>query len=188
MSYRQLYARAQDQPGKVSTRWMRDQIIDITPVTTVKEQWTGLIDETQLRGFYIEGPLGPPIPLAENEVLITLARSLNRDWRRIVYTKELMHSFDTDEEKADTAEKFELQMEDLGDPSSEMSPQARAEIKAFWRALGVLCNADLRDQFRLAFEREEMSAAIIAARLRIPERYIRHLVRTDFQNIIDPLM
>ena len=63
----------------MSTKWIRDQLIDITPVTAVKEQWTGLIDETRIRGFYIEGPLGPPITLAENEVLITLARTLNRD-------------------------------------------------------------------------------------------------------------
>lgn len=188
MSHRELYDRAQGQLGKVSTKWIRDQLIDITPVTAVKEQWTGLIDETRIRGFYIEGPLGPPITLAENEVLITLARTLNRDWRRIVYTKELMHAFDTAEEKADTPEKFELQMEDLGDPSADMSPQARAEIKAFWRALGVLCSAEQRELFRLAVERQQVSAAVVAARLRIPERYIRHLVRDDFQNIVNGLM
>ncbi len=188
MSYRELYTRVQGQPGKVSTKWIRDQIIAITPLTAVKERWTGLIDETHIRGFYIEGPLGPPVPLAQNEALITLARSLDKDWRRIVYTKELMHAFDTDDEKADTPEKFELQLEDLGDPSADMSPQARAEIKAFWRALGALCNAQLREHFQLALQREEMSSTVVAARLRIPERYIRHLVRNDFQNIIDPLM
>ena len=188
MSYRDLYARVQTQHGKVSTRWIRDQIIDITPVTTVKQQWTGLIDPTRIRGFYIEGPLGPPIPLAEDEILITLARDQTRDWKRIVYTKELMHAFDTDEEKADTPEKFDLQMQDLADPSTDRAPQARAEIKALWRALGVLCNADLREQFRLQFESNEISAAVIAARLRIPESYIRHLLRNDFQNIVDRLM
>ena len=187
MPYRELYARVQNQPGKVSTRWLRDQIIAITPVTAVKERWTNLIDDTHIRGFYIEGPLGPPVPLADNEVLITLARSLDKDWRRFVYTKELMHAFDTDDEKADTPEKFELQLEDLDDPSADMSPQARAEIKAFWRAVGVLCNADLREQFRLAVQDEKMSPTVGAARLRIPERYIRHLVRNDFQNIVDRL-
>ena len=188
MSYRELYRRAQDQTGKVSTSWVRDQVIDITHITSIKEQWTGLINPEAVRGFYIEGPLGPPIVLADNEALITLARSLNRDWRRIVYTKELMHTFDTDEERADTPEKFRSQMEGLGDPYDEISPQARAETKAFWRALGVLCNAELRERFRDEFGRGEISAAMIAARLRIPERYTRHIVRENFQDIIDQLM
>lgn len=188
MSYSDLYDRVEGQQGKISTRWLRDQVIDITPINLIKEQWTGLIDIYQLRGFYVEGPLEPPVSLNENESLIVLARNLNRDWRRIVYTKELMHTFDTPEEKTDTAEKFDLQAEALRDPSTDLPLQVRAEIKAFWRALGVLCNSTLRGSLRERVESQEMSHAVAAAQIRIPEGYIRHIVRPDCEEIIQSVM
>ena len=176
MTYRDLYERAQEYGGKISTKWIRDQVIDITNITKIKEQWTGLILKENIRGFYILGPLGPPVTLIENEVLIVLARSLERDWRRIVYTKELMHVFDEAAEMADTTEKFDSQIEKITNPNADMSPQFRAEIKALWRALGVLCKENLRLEFKRAIENEEMSEAVVAARLRIPEQFVRILI------------
>lgn len=187
MTYRELYDQIQNNNGKNSTKWIRDQVIDVTHITLVREQWTSVIDNTNIRGFYIEGPLGHPVPLLENESLIVLARSLNREWRRIVYTKELMHAFDEPEEKADTPEKFDLQIERIADPSADMSPQYRAEIKALWRALGVLCNAEMRAEFKEAIQKDEMSEAVVAARLSIPEPFVRVLVREDFEEAIRKL-
>ena len=106
MSYRELYERIQGNNGRISTKRIKDIVIDITAIIAVKEQWTGSIDQTKIRSFYIEGPLEPPVPLVENEVLIVLPRSLTKEWRRIVYAKELMHAFDEPNEKADTAEKI----------------------------------------------------------------------------------
>ena len=152
------------------------------------EQWTGVIDNTMMRGFYFEGPLGPPTPLLENEVLIVLARSLDREWRRIVYTKELMHAFDEPKEKADSPDKFDLQIERISDPSADMSPQYRAEGKALWRALGVLCSAKMRAKFKEEIENGAMSEAVVAARLSIPELFVRTLAREDFGDVIERLM
>ena len=73
MTFLMLYNRVQERTPKISTRWLRDQIKGLTPITGVKEQWTGVLDDTAMRGFYIEGPLGPPIPLKDSEVLIVLA-------------------------------------------------------------------------------------------------------------------
>lgn len=187
MTYRHLYDRVQNNNGRISTKWIRDQVIELTHITTVKEQWTGVIDSALMRGFYIEGPLGPPVPLCENEVLIVLARSLNREWRRIVYTKELMHAFDEPEEKADTPETLDLQMNRISDPNADMSPQYRAEIKAQWRALGVLCSEEMREIFREEIEANATSEAVVAARLGIPELFVRVLVRPDFGDVIDTL-
>ena len=188
MTYRELYGRMQNNNGKISTKWIKEQVIDITPISAVKEQWTGVIDNTMMRGFYIEGPLGPPTPLLDNEVLIVLARSLDREWRRIVYTKELMHAFDEPEEKADSPETFDLQIEKVSDPSADMSPQYRAEIKALWRALGVLCSAEMRATFKEEIEKDTMSEAVVSARLSIPEPFVRILVREDFGGVIERLM
>ncbi len=187
MSYRQLYDRVQNNNGKVSTKKIKDIITDITEITAVKEQWTGLIDETKIRGFYIEGPLGPPVPLDQNEILIVLPRSLTKEWRRVIYAKELMHVFDEPEEKANTPEKFDLQIERVADPTAAMSPQYMAENKALWRALGVLCSAERRAEFRDAIARGTMSEAIVATLLRIPERFVETLVREDFERVINTL-
>lgn len=188
MTYQDLYEKSQEHDGKISTKWIRDQVIDITSINKVKEQWASLIVKGNIRGFYILGPLGPPVTLFENEVLIVLARSLERHWRRIVYTKELMHVFDEPAEMADTAEKFDSQIERITSPNADMSPpQFMAEIKALWRALGVLCKENLRLEFKGAIESEKMSEAVVAARLRIPEQFVRILVRDDFEDIINKL-
>jgi hypothetical protein len=189
MTYSELFDRVQrhENTNAISTKWIRDQVIAITSITAVKEQWTGVIDGTVIRGFYIEGPLGPPVPLDENEALIVLARSLDRDWRRIVYTKELMHAFDAPEEKSDTPEKFDVQIERFADPSADMSPQYRAEIKALWRALGVLCPEKLRMTFKEDIAAGKMSEAVVAASLRIPAQFVRILIRDDFADAIEKL-
>ena len=183
--FSELYDRVQGRPLKISTRWLRDQVIDLTAIASVREQWTGAMDESSVRGCYIEGPLGPPIPLADNEVLIVLARSLDREWRRFVYTKELMHAFDTPDEKTDTEEKFDIQIEKFGDPTAETSPQFRAEVTAFWRALAVFCPEEDRLQFKIAFDNNEMSGPVVATRLGIPTVYTEHLFRDDYLGIID---
>lgn len=185
MSFADLYKRAQAKKPKISTGWVRDQVIDLTPISTVYELWTGLIDPTDMRGFWIEGPLGAPRPLAENEALIVLARDLPKPWRRIVYTKELMHAFDEDDEKADSPDKLDKQVNKFSDPTADGSPQFRAEAKAFWRALAVLCPEEYRAEQKKAIEAGSATAAMMAVRLAIPERYIDDILRENFLEIVD---
>lgn len=188
MSYSELYKRVQAREPKISSRWLRDEVISITSITKVCEQWTGVIDSKILRGFWIEGPLGPPVPLLENEALIVLPRGLDKPQRRFVYTKELMHAFDEPEEKADTPEKFDLQVEKFGDPSKDTSPMFRAEAKAFWRALGVLCPEKYRLEAKQLLLNNEVDEAIVASRLKIPVNYVRELMRDEFEVIIKHVM
>ena len=68
-----------------------------------------------------------------------------------------------------------------------MSSQYRAEIKAQWRALGVLFSEEMRAEFREEIERNAMSEAVVAARLGIPELFVRVLVRPNFGDVIDTL-
>jgi len=77
MSFKQLYSAVQAEGGdRISTKWLREKTIEFSHITKIKEQWSGVMDSASLRGFYIEGPLGPPIPLGENEALIGLSRSM----------------------------------------------------------------------------------------------------------------
>src|SRR5215469_5726735 len=104
MTFLRLYNEVQARDPPISTGWLKERALHYSQIRHIKEQWTGLLDPIHLRGFYIEGPLGPPIPRDANESLIVLSREMCHGhqgpyWRRFVYTKELMHVFDTAEEK-----------------------------------------------------------------------------------------
>ena len=188
MPYSDLYKAVQEKEPKIGSRWLREEVIKITDINKVCEQWTAVLDDHKLRGFWIEGPMNPPVPLKDHEALIVLARKLDKPWRRFVYTKELMHAFDEPHEKADSAEKFDIQAEKFGDPTKESSPMFRAEGKAFWRALGVLCPESYRLEAKEKIKADEISETIVASRLKIPVNYVRELMRDDFLTIIKHLM
>jgi hypothetical protein len=184
MSYSQLYDDIQGIHGKISTNYIRTRIIAITRISRIKEQWSAELDPNYMKGFYVEGPFGAPINISENEVLIVLSRKLDKHMRRVVLTKELMHTFDEEHELTNTIDKFDAQVERFCDPTVDASPQFKAETKAFWRALGVLC----QEQRRLGFENQlkegKISLAVVAAALQIPQQYARNLFRPDFLKII----
>jgi len=185
MSYEILYNEVQDLEPKISTKMLRNRALDLTQFTKIKEQWTGIIDKKIIRGFFIEGPMGPPVPLKRDEALIVLVRGLEKDWRRLVYTKELMHVFDRPEEKANTPEKYDLQAQRYSDPTAEASSYYKASITAYWRALGLLCPEKHRLDYKRAIEADEMSIEVVAAKLKIPARHVLELFRDDFPAIIE---
>lgn len=187
MPFSDLYQRVQGQKPKIKTGWLRDQVIAMTHITTVREQWTGSLEGLAVRGFYVEGPLGPPVPLGPNEALIVLSRSLDKAWRRFIYTKELMHAFDTDAEKTDTPEKFDAQIERFGDPAAELTPQYRSEVIAFWRAVAVLCPEGLRQAMADAARNGEISIDVAAARLALPPRIVEDMFREDFPKLVEQI-
>lgn len=195
MAFSDLYQAVQNlkHGPKVSTRALRDLAIKFSSITLIKEQWSGHLDGAAMRGFYVEGPIGPPIPLKEKQALIALSRSnctgQNGDqWRRLIFTKELMHVFDSDEEIADSREKFDVQIQKLSDPMKPTSPQYRAEQKAMWRALAVLCSETNRQRFILELAEKKTEISTIAEIIGVPETYITPLLRRDFRDIIDGMM
>ncbi|HEY3911196.1 MAG TPA: hypothetical protein VGM07_15080 [Stellaceae bacterium] len=187
MSFTELYDEVQRRQGRISTHWLRDTAISLSQIISVKQQWTGTLDPNFMRGFYIEGPLGPPVPIKERESLIVLARGLDPNWRRLVYAKELMHVFDEPEEKIDTSEKLDAQAEKCADPQADSSPQFRAENKALFRAVSLFCQESRRLEYERALSRNEISLDVISASLRIPAVYARHLFRQDYLAILSHL-
>jgi hypothetical protein len=189
MSYALLYEAVQTQGDRISTRWLKNEAIGLSNINKVKEQWSDVIEFKSIRGFYIEGPLGPPVSLSENEALIVLARSmcigeLGKHWRRFVFAKELMHVFDEPNEKADTPEKFDRQIEKMGDPSKDIGPQYMAELKAYWRALGAICREEKRLEYRQLLLAKEISPEVVATGLAIPVNVIHDLMRETFPAIL----
>jgi hypothetical protein len=185
MSFKKLHELVQSQKGVISTKWLKEEAISLSSINGIKEQWSGVLDDASLRGFYIEGPQGPPVPLEENEALIVLSRSmckgpLGAHWRRFVYTKELMHVFDTLEEKTDDAAKLDLLIRRFSDPSKGMPPQFWAENKAYWRALMCLCPDDRRKEYLAQINANAISLEVVASALRIPPTAVSDLFRADF--------
>jgi len=190
MSYKKLYDQIQTIKGKISVRVLRDFAIGFSSITRVREQWSSALDSAFMAGFYVEGPLGPPVPLAETEAMIVIGRDLakNKHMRRFVYAKELMHVFDLAEEKVDSGEKLDRLAERFTDPSAELSPQFRSEHVAFWRALGVLCQEDRRRVFQKQLEAGQMTVEVVATAIQIPTVYARNLFRSDFADIVNKIM
>ncbi len=189
MSYEKIYKEIQSLTAPISTKLLKDRAMLYSSIKTIKEQWSSVIEAENLRGFYIEGPLGPPIPLLDNEALIGLSRAMctghqGKYYRRFVFTKELMHVFDTPDEKTDTAEKFDRQIDKFGNPDAKPSEGFRSEAKAFWRALGVLCPESKRLEYKSELDADKVSIEVVAASLRLPTGFVRELFRTDFAEII----
>lgn len=128
----------------------------------------------------------------QNPVWITEIRyfkNLNTCWYRYVCCKELMHVFDSPEERVDTAIKFDKLLEELASPPlpGDASPMYRSENKTKWMALAALCPLPFRDYYKPMWNREEMSDYDVALELRIPEGLIKTVMADYFAEVIDSL-
>ncbi len=192
MSFKQLYEAAQKINGRVSTRALKTLAIEHSDIVSVREMWSGAMDHEFVRGFYMEGPASKPIPVPSNGCLIGLSRSMctapdGEYWRRFVYTKELMHVFDTEDEKASDEASFDKQVSEFSDPTEESTPQFRAENKAVYRALMVLCQEARRKQLRDQFIKDQI-IEVISVSLEIPPKFAHLMMQDDFEIIAAHLL
>lgn len=91
--------------------------------------------------------------------------------RRYALTKELMHVFDKDDQRADSREKFISLMREIQNrpmPQHE-SAMFKSEIDTRWMAVLVLCPKKFRDQYLEAYKAGKIAAFDIAETFRIPE-------------------
>jgi hypothetical protein len=186
MPFSQLYEAIQIQGHRISTKWLRAKAIEFSHITKIKEQWSGVIDANVIRGFYIEGPKGPPVSLDDNQALIVLARAMcdgvhGDHWRRAVLAKELMHVFDENDEKTHTRDQLDALMHRFGDPSAPLTSQFRAESKAYWRSLAVLCTDKKRLEYKAALKAETISFEVVATALRIPTPIVHDMMSEMFE-------
>lgn len=191
MSYRQLHDFFQEFDAPVSRKPIREKVREITgkPLKVVKTT----LDTRLCRGMYFS-----PQNLEQRLVqqlgcgVIALPREGNNYcWERFVETKEYMHSFDTEDEATDTGEEFDQLLKDFtSSVNFEQSPQMNSEIKAFWRALAILCPETVRQG--LVAEREERCADLndyaVALRLRIPEQVVPNLFLPHYPAFVDRVL
>lgn len=91
--------------------------------------------------------------------------------RRYACTKELMHAFDTGDQRADSREKFIALMREIQNrPMPEdMSAMYKSELDTRWMAAIALCPRHLRDQYVEQYRRKDIADFNIAEIFRIPE-------------------
>jgi hypothetical protein len=195
MSFSDLYKAVQEVPGRISTRDLKTLAIEHSDIKDVSELWTGLFDPNLLRGCYVEGPgRFMNVTIAEHEALIVISREMchakpyGKHWRRLVFTKELMHVFDTPAEKADDEAKFDIQIQRFGDPSLEATPQYRAEAKALFRALRVLCQEDARLDYGKQLTAGGATHEYVATALHLPVNYVHYLFQENFAAMTEALL
>jgi len=186
-TFAELYTYCQTLTPKISRRLITDRVFELTKqkVRAVKSS----LDINNVRGFFVS---------AKNEKsrwvqqfgsnVIVLARDLNYCWERFVYTKELMHLFDEEDELTRTHDHFERLLTSFGpivvnDPG-EITKQSRAEDKAFFRTLSVLCPEKYRLDYQDQFTKKRLDHYAIALQLRIPELYVPFLISHSYPEIL----
>jgi hypothetical protein len=94
--------------------------------------------------------------------------------------KELMHVFDEDDEKTHTREQLDALMHKFGNPSAPLTSQFRAESRAYWRSLAVLCTEKKRLEYKAALKAETISFEVVATALRIPVPILHDMMSEMF--------
>jgi hypothetical protein len=196
MTYRALYEHSQAFEPPISRNVARDKVKELLKLPRIASVRTKL-DTRYCRGFYI-APQNQRHKIVQQlgSHVIVLPRDtppdypgLNYCWERFVYTKELMHIFDTVDEATDTGEAFDTVLSELMMPSSpKWSPQMLSEMDCFWMALGVLCPEKVREKFGAERAANQLDDYSIALQLRIPEQYVPNLFQPWYGDRIKALL
>jgi len=189
--FKDLYNYCQTLKPKVSRRNIEQKTLELTGVKKVKAIKSSL-DTKVCRGFFLsaENAEHPIVKLFGGNHVIVLARDQNYCWERFVYTKELMHLFDNDDEPTDSAEKFEKLLTDLEAPTATEPPskQLISERKGLWMALSCLCPEANRIEFQSLLDKGHIDFYGIALQLRIPEQYVPLLFQSRYEAIVQNLI
>ena len=184
--YQQFYDNIQKRDIRISRKIIRPLVEE---VTGKRVRWAIYgFDATKLRGLFLpeEWKDFKIVQQMGTNVILT-ARGLDKDWERFIYTKELMHLFDSEEEKTTTAADFIKLLNQLttGPALGQASPQWISEEKAYWRALCAFCPEKNRVEFCEMRQNNETDNNAISNYLGIPEDVVVNLFRDDFSEIID---
>ncbi|MCX7086681.1 MAG: hypothetical protein NTV00_01375 [Methylococcales bacterium] len=137
INFSELYEYCQTLEPKISRSKLKKKVIEMNGVAPIVIKSS--MDINVSRGFFMSVN-NPSNNYNLNGDTIILARELNYCWERFVYTKELMHLFDTEQEQVNDDEKliellnsFEVQT------IANSQEPFKSELNAFWRALCCLC-------------------------------------------------
>lgn len=182
MSFKKLFDYAQGLPLYVRRNAIRDKVIELTEADKITVVRSGL-DTQVCRGYWLT-PQNADHPMVKEHgsYIVVSARDNNPCWERFVVVKEMMHLFDTKEQKASDPTTFNSLLAEFSAPMSPFSPQFDAEIDSFWQALAVLCPQHHRETFRSEIEAQTTDPYEIALKLKIPESYVQRLFEPRFDS------
>jgi hypothetical protein len=194
MSFARLYeyvSQRRKYPVSVE-RVLVPKILEVTPQDEVYFTSVELDTEISLghiKQYRVSGGLYDVNPKWVTD--IRYANTLNLCWKRFVCCKELMHVFDSEDEKSSNAERFqtllnELEATPLREEASEMF---YSENRTKWKALAVLCPMSVRDHIlarRLAGDLPDTYD--VALELRLPEDFVPTILSDKFPQVVDILL
>lgn len=180
MSFKELFEYAQSLEIYIKRNAIRDRAADICGVGRINIVRSGL-DIDKCRGYWLT-PQNEDHPLVKQfgTHIVVVAREQNRCWERFVIVKELMHLFDTPQQKTSTPKAFTNLLSEFSAPMSVWSDQFHSEVDSFWQALAVLCPQNVRNEFREQRQQDKIGDLDIALKLKIPEAYVPRLFEERF--------
>lgn len=193
MSYAQLYDSIQDHSLHIGRNTIKESVLSITGVNSIKILRTRKFTPDICRGLYLS-PRSTQhfLPSTMGQNVIFVAAGQTKCWDRLIVVKELMHLLDGDAEAVDTGETFDKLLSDLFIGSTSGS-QSNSEYIAFWRALGVLAPEKIRLQEKENWKKEKaknnQSADYdVALKFKIPAAYIPFLFSEEYDTEISKIL
>ena len=123
-----------------------------------------------------------------NVIVLSDKLKENKCWQRFIYTKELMHMFDSDEDSMSISDEFVELLSDLSTPTQEICSQTQSDFRGFWMALACLCPENIRLELEGKRNAKEVTDYEIALTLKLPEVYVPRLFEDRFPRIIKELV
>lgn len=121
---------------------------------------------------------------------VRFSDGLNRCHRRFVCAKEMMHAFDSEEERASSRDRFFTLMRELetNPLPSRQSAMLNSENQAEWMALLALCPKPRRDALRIEMASAPLSSEAVAERILLPRWAIGALMSELYDEAYEDLV
>jgi len=196
MRFRDLYSLVADSVSKPHVRFglVRDLVnnhhkgVGEITIRAISYPVPNLQAHYVLLGTDRTSPYGEEFDLAEIRYCDGLDE--NPHALRFALTKELMHVFDTEEERTSTRQRFiELMREIQNVPLSEhASPRYRSEIATKWMAAIILCPHKIREPILMEYRAGKLSDAEVATLLKVPRSVVPDIMDDYYERAFESLM
>jgi hypothetical protein len=174
----------------VEVRDLQAEIISLDVVLEIKVHAVVLDPEINLGHIKIEDRREARYDDPELYAHIRFHEDQTRCWVRFVVCKELMHTFDAEDERVFNPERFRILLQQLETPpvAGQESPVYTSEWDAEWMALLVLCPYHHRNKWKAMLEAGEVTEMDVATQFRIPKLVIAALVSEQYDEAYNLLI
>lgn len=187
MQFSDLYNFSRSVEGAlISVRRLADYVQANHPDIGEVNFWPVTLAEEITRGYVVYDYDRSSAYGDEYKILgIRYSNQLNRCWRRFVICKELMHAYDTEAQRTNSRDKYEILMRQLESlpRSDDFSEMLESEYDAEWMALLVLCPKPTRDQLKTRWLAKELTDLDVALEIRVPEAVVSSLM-SDYYDAV----